>query len=75
MDYKKALQDLTVRVRPEEFAAELDISVSGVRQAALPRSSALARPAPKGWEAAAERLARKKAQHFQKLANRLARTP
>jgi hypothetical protein len=71
--YRKMLRDLTVRVRQEDFAAELKVSVSSVRQAALPTASPLARPAPKGWRAAAEKLARKKAQHFQKLADELAR--
>ena len=75
MQYRKALQDLTTRIRQEDFAAELDVSISGVRQAALPRSSALARPAPQGWREVAERLAREKAEHFQRLAERLARKP
>jgi hypothetical protein len=71
--YRKILRDLTARIRQEDFAIELKVSVATVRQAALPASSPLARPAPKGWEKAAERLARKKAQHFQKLADQLAR--
>jgi hypothetical protein len=73
VEYRKALRDLTARIRPEDFAAELKVSISGVRQAALPRSSHLARPAPQGWREVAERLARQKAQHFQRLADRLAR--
>ena len=73
MDYRKTLHDLTVRIRQEDFAGELGVSVSGVRQAALPRSSALARPAPPGWQKAAEKLARQKAKHFQKLADALAK--
>jgi hypothetical protein len=73
MHYRKALQDLTTRIRPEDFADALEVSVSGVRQAALPRSSALARPAPRGWEKVAARLAREKARHFQRLADQLAR--
>ena len=72
MQYKKALEDLTARIRPEDFAAKLDVSVSGVRQAALPRDSELARPAPDGWEKVAEKLAREKAKHFQRLADKLA---
>jgi hypothetical protein len=73
MQYRKALQNLTTRIRPEDFAAALEVSVSGVRQAALPRSSSLARPAPRGWEKVAARLAREKARHFQRLAKELAR--
>ena len=73
VDYRKTLQALTVRIRQEDFAGALGVSVSGVRQAALPRTSPLARPAPEGWEKAAEKLAREKAKHFQKLAQELAR--
>ena len=73
MQYRKALRDLTARIRQEDFAAELEVSIAGVRQAALPRTSNLARPAPQGWRAVAERLAREKAEHFQRLADRLAR--
>ena len=73
VDYRKTLCDLTARIRQEDFAIALDVSVSAVRQAALPRTSPLARPAPAGWEKAAEKLARQKAKHFQKLADELAK--
>ena len=72
--YRKTLHDLTDRIRQEDFAGELGVSVSEVRQTALPRSSALARPAPPGWQKAAEKLASQKAKHFQKLADALAKS-
>jgi hypothetical protein len=73
VEYTKTLRALTARIRQEDFAAALGVSVSGVRQAALPGTSPLARPAPEGWQKAAEKLAREKAKHFQKLASELAK--
>ena len=73
MRYNKALKALTTRISPRDFASELKVSVSAVRQAALPGTAPSARPAPDGWRDVAAKLAQEKAEHFQRLAEKLAR--
>jgi hypothetical protein len=75
MRYKPALKALTARISPKDFAGELGVSVSAVRQAALPDAAPSARPVPSGWRTVAARLAQEKADHFQRLAERLMRRP
>jgi hypothetical protein len=56
----------------EALAAALGVSIATVRQARLGEHAKAHRTPPHGWEAAIARLARQKADHFRRLAERLA---
>lgn len=71
MDFKKATDDLTATVSHQELAEALGVSVPTVRQARLDPSARAYRSPPEGWEAVVGRLARQRAEHFRKLAERM----
>ena len=70
-DFKKATDDLLESVTYDALARELGVSVSLVRQARVKDNALCHRNPPKGWEPAVLRLAKQKADHFRRLAERL----
>jgi hypothetical protein len=71
MDFKRATDDLTAQVSHEELAKALGVSIPSVRQARLSDDAKAHRSPPEGWEAAVARLAKQRAEHFRRLAERL----
>ncbi len=71
MNFRKATDDLLSGISHEQLAEALGVSVASVRQARQSESALSFRKPPKGWEAIVRRLAEKKAQHFQRLAEKL----
>ena len=70
-DFKRATDDLLESVTYDALAKELGVSVSLVRQARVRDDALCHRNPPKGWEPAVLRLAKQKAEHFRRLAERL----
>jgi hypothetical protein len=71
IDFRAATDALFARTGVEDLAGEIGCSPQTVKQARLEGSSQGHRSPPPGWEAAAARLAKKKAEHFRRLAERL----
>jgi hypothetical protein len=72
IDFRAATEALFDRVRVEDLAGELQCSPQSIKQARMAEDSDGRRSPPPGWEAAAARLAKRKADHFKRLADRLA---
>jgi hypothetical protein len=72
MDFMTATEALFERVKIEDLAGELGCSPNSVKQARMAEDNRAHRSPPPGWEAAAARLAKRKADHFRRLAERLA---
>ena len=70
MDFRAAIEALFDRVRVEDLAQELHCSPQSIKQARMTEGTGHRTP-PNGWEAAAAKLARKKADHFKRLAEKL----
>jgi DNA-binding GntR family transcriptional regulator len=73
MNFKKATDDLLSSISHEQLAEALGVSVASVRQARLAEDALAHRRPPKGWEAVVAQLAKQKAEHFRRLAERLSR--
>jgi len=71
IDFQTATDALFAKASPEELADELGCSAQTIKQARMAEGKAGHRSPPPGWEAAAARLAKRKADHFRKLAERL----
>lgn len=71
-DFKAATDALFVKTGIEDLASELRCSPQSIKQARMAEEAGGRRSPPPGWEAAAARLARKNAEHFKRLAERLA---
>ena len=71
LDFKAATDALFTKTGAEELAAELHCSPQSIKQARMAEDSGGRRSPPPGWEAAAARLAKRRADHFKKLAERL----
>ena len=71
MDFKKATDELTAQVSHEELARALGVSIPTVRQARLAGDAKAHRNPPEGWEAVVARLAKQRAEHFRRLAERI----
>jgi hypothetical protein len=71
LDFRAATEALFDRVRVEDLAGELHCSPQSIKQARMTEDSGGSFPAPRGRPAAAARLARKRAEHFRRLADRL----
>jgi hypothetical protein len=71
IDFRTATEALFDRVRVEDLAEELGCSPQSVKQARMAEEAEGRRSPPPGWEAAAARLAKRKAEHFRKLAAKL----
>lgn len=72
MNFRKATDDLLAGISHEELAKALGVSVPTVRQARLADDAKAHRRPPDGWEAAVAKLAKQRAEHFRRLADRLA---
>lgn len=71
MDFKKASEELMAGMTRGQIADALGVSEATVRQARLDPSAKAHRSPPDGWEAVLARLARKRAESLQKLADKL----
>lgn len=71
MDFKKATDELLDHLSHEELATALGVSVPTVRQARLSEDAKAHRTPPEGWEPVVAKLAKQKADHFRRLAERL----
>jgi hypothetical protein len=71
MDFKKATDELMAGMSRAEIADVLNCSEATVRQARLDKDANAHRNPPPGWEAALARLARKRAELLQRLADKL----
>ena len=71
MEFRAATEVLFDRVRVEDLAGELHCSPQSIKQARMAEDADGRRSPPPGWEAAAAKLARRKAEQFKRLADRL----
>jgi hypothetical protein len=73
MDFRRATDDLFVKVAHDDLANALGVSVATIRQARLEEKAIAHRAPPKGWEPIVAKLAEQKAAHFRQLAEKLRR--
>jgi hypothetical protein len=72
VDFKTATDVLFAKTKPEDLAQEIGCSPQTIRQARMGDDTGHGRRSPPpGWEAGAVRLARKRAEQFRKLADKL----
>jgi len=71
LDFRGATEALFDRVTIEDLAAELDLKPQTIKQARLAEDANGHRSPPANWEAAVVRLAKRRAEQFRKLAERL----
>jgi len=71
ISFRKATDELFDGISHQDLADALGLSVATVRQARLEEGAKARRTPPGGWEAVVRRLAERKAQHFQRLAEKL----
>jgi hypothetical protein len=71
IDFVAATDTLFEKTGPEDLAGELGCSAQAIRQARMDAEKPGHRTPPPGWEAAAAKLAKKKAREFCRLAERL----
>ena len=71
IDFVAATDTLFEKTGPEDLAGELGCSAQAIRQARMDADKPGHRSPPRGWEAAAAKLARRKAEQFKRLAERL----
>jgi hypothetical protein len=71
MNFKKATDELLASVTLADLAEALGVSVQAARQARAAEGSSAHRPPPAGWQAAAAKLAKKRAEQLRRLADRL----
>ena len=74
MNFRKATDELLASVTLEDLASAIGVSVQAIRQARAQEASAGFRRPPAGWEAAAAKLARRRAAQLERLANGLQRS-
>lgn len=72
IDFIAATDTLFEKTGPEDLAGELGCSAQAIRQARMDAEKPGHRTPPPGWEAAAAKLARRKADQFKRLAEKLA---
>ena len=73
IDFIAATDTLFEKTGPDDVAGELGCSAQAIRQARMDADKPGHRSPPPGWEAAAAKLARRKAEQFKRLAERLAK--
>jgi hypothetical protein len=71
MNFKQATDALLESITLEDLAKSLGVSVQAIRQARAVEGSTARRSPPGGWEAAAAKLAKAKAQKLERLSERL----
>jgi hypothetical protein len=71
MDFKKATDILFDHVDHARLAQELGVSIATIRQARLDAEAKAHRSPPNEWEDAVIRIAEERADHYQKLVERL----
>ena len=71
MDFRTATDALFSKTGAEDLAHELGCSPQSIKQARMAEDAGGRRSPPPGWEAAAARLAKRKAEQFRKLADKL----
>lgn len=72
LDFRAATEALFDRVRVEDLAGELKCSPQSIKQARMVEDTQGRRSPPPGWQGAAARLAKRQAEHFRRLADKLA---
>ena len=71
MNFRDALDNLCDRLRHEDVAAALGVSVQTIRQARLGAKAKAHRAPPDEWEKAVIRLAEQRERHYRRLVDRL----
>jgi hypothetical protein len=71
LDFREATEALFDRVRVEDLAGELHCSPQSIKQARLSEDANGRRSPPEGWQSAAAKLAKKRAEQLRRLAERL----
>jgi DNA-binding transcriptional MerR regulator len=71
MNFKEATDSLLNRIDHAKLAEALGVSIASIRQARLSPSAKAHREAPEGWKNVIMRLAKKQANQYQRLAERL----
>lgn len=71
MDFKKVTDELCSAVTHQDLADAMGTSVAAIRQARLSRKATAYRNPPAGWEKVALTLAKKRRDHFARLAEKL----
>jgi hypothetical protein len=72
LDFREATEALFDRVRVEDLAGELHVAPQTIKQARLSEEANGRRSPPQGWQAAAAKLAKKRAEQLRRLAEKLA---
>jgi hypothetical protein len=68
MNFRDATDALLEGISHDDLANALGCSVATVRQARLGGGAKARRTPPEGWESVVARLAKRQAEHFQRLA-------
>lgn len=71
MDFRAATEALFEKVTVDQLAEELGCSAQSIKQARMSEDADGRRSPPPGWEAAAARLAKRRAERLTRLAERL----
>ena len=71
IDFKTATDSLFAKIGAEDLADAMKCSEQSIKQARMGGDTQGRRAPPLGWEAAVLRLAKQRAAHFQRLADRL----
>jgi hypothetical protein len=74
LDFRATMFALGSRVRAQDVAAELGVSLQRIKQARLEVGHGGRRPPPDGWKSAAKKLAERQAENLLKLAAMLSET-
>lgn len=72
VDFVAATETLFEKTGPEDLAGELGCSAQAIRQARMDADKPGHRSPPPGWQAAAAKLAKKRADQLRRLAEKLA---
>jgi hypothetical protein len=71
LDFKAVTEALFEKVTAEDLAEELKCSPQSIKQARMAEDATGRRSPPPGWEAAAARLAKRRADQLRRLAEKL----
>jgi hypothetical protein len=71
MNFKEATDGLLSRIDHAKLAEALGVSIASIRQARLSPSAKAHREAPSGWKSVIVKLAKRQANQYQKLVERL----
>jgi hypothetical protein len=71
IDFVAATETLFAKTGPEDLAGELGCSAQAIRQARMGENKTGHRSPPPGWQNAAAKLAKKRAEQLRRLAERL----